>query len=135
MMYRQFSMSFCPSVFVCLCSLALLSLHLTIFHTSLNTHFCHCFHFLGRLIIDGEEQPLSLMKLVKATQSKTQPNNSIIAFHDNSSAITGFDVDVRLSSSLSVLSISVLWSFLCFLFHLISLSSLCISTLPHTLFP
>jgi phosphoribosylformylglycinamidine synthase len=44
--------------------------------------------------VDGEEQPLSLMKLVKATQTKTSPNNSIIAFHDNSSAIKGFTVPV-----------------------------------------
>lgn len=48
----------------------------------------------GRLIIDGEEQPLSLMKLIKKTQTDTQPNNSIIAFHDNSSAIQGSLVKV-----------------------------------------
>jgi hypothetical protein len=45
-------------------------------------------------VIDGEEQPLSLMKLVKATQDASQPNNSLIAFHDNSSAIVGFPVPV-----------------------------------------
>ena len=30
--------------------------------------------------------------MVKETQTKTKPNNSIIAFHDNSSAIEGFPV-------------------------------------------
>ena len=54
----------------------------------------HRVGLLGRLIVDGEEQPLSLMKLVKATQTNTAPNNSIIAFHDNSSVIKGFTVPV-----------------------------------------
>ena len=34
------------------------------------------------------------MKLVKKTQTATKPNNSIIAFHDNSSAIEGYEVPV-----------------------------------------
>ena len=34
------------------------------------------------------------MKLVKKTQTETQPNNSIIAFHDNSSALVGYEVPV-----------------------------------------
>eukprot|EP00039_Didymoeca_costata_P009999 m.133495 g.133495 ORF g.133495 m.133495 type:complete len:1332 (+) comp14673_c1_seq5:165-4160(+) len=55
-------------------------------------HSRHWF-FCGRLVIDGEEQPLSLMKIIKATQTKTSPNNSVIAFHDNSSAIEGFPVN------------------------------------------
>lgn len=50
-------------------------------------------------MIDGEEQPLSLMKMVKKTQEASQPNNSVIAFHDNSSAIQGFDVSVLLPSA------------------------------------
>ncbi|EDQ89870.1 uncharacterized protein MONBRDRAFT_18981 [Monosiga brevicollis MX1] len=56
-------------------------------------HSRHWF-FGGRLVLDGVEQPLSLMKMVKRTQTETQPNNSVIAFHDNSSAIKGFAVPV-----------------------------------------
>ena len=54
-------------------------------------HSRHWF-FCGRLVLDGEEQPLSLMKLVKRTQTETAPTNSVIAFHDNSSVIEGFQV-------------------------------------------
>lgn len=54
-------------------------------------HSRHWF-FTGRFVIDGEEQAMSLMKMVKETQTKTKPNNSVIAFHDNSSALEGFPV-------------------------------------------
>jgi hypothetical protein len=39
------------------------------------------------------------MKMVKATQTRTQPNNSVIAFHDNSSAIQGTTVPVCVEST------------------------------------
>lgn len=53
-------------------------------------HSRHWF-FKGRLIIDGKEAPDTLMKIVKAPYEKN-PNNSVIAFSDNSSAIRGFKV-------------------------------------------
>lgn len=51
-------------------------------------HSRHWF-FKGRLIIDGEEIPGSLLSIVREPLA-ANPNNSIIAFHDNSSAIRGF---------------------------------------------
>ena len=53
-------------------------------------HSRHWF-FRGRLIVDGKEIPETLMKIVKATWEANK-NNSIIAFSDNSSAITGYDI-------------------------------------------
>ncbi|CAM9426268.1 unnamed protein product, partial [Phaeothamnion confervicola] len=52
-------------------------------------HSRHWF-FGGRMVIDGEAQPKTLFKLVKETLPKDKPTNSVIAFHDNSSAIRGF---------------------------------------------
>jgi phosphoribosylformylglycinamidine synthase len=52
-------------------------------------HSRHWF-FRGRLIIDGKEIPGNLMKIVKAAYD-ANPNNSVIAFSDNSSAITGYN--------------------------------------------
>ncbi|GBG29163.1 Phosphoribosylformylglycinamidine synthase [Hondaea fermentalgiana] len=59
-------------------------------------HSRHWF-FSGKMVIDGTEMPSTLFQMVKGTNpacSKTdpQPNNSVIAFHDNSSAIRGFPV-------------------------------------------
>ncbi len=51
-------------------------------------HSRHWF-FKGRLIIDGEEIQHTLMELIKEPYRKN-PNNSIIAFRDNSSAIRGY---------------------------------------------
>jgi len=53
-------------------------------------HSRHWF-FRGKLIVDGKKIPGNLMKLVKATYD-ANPNNSVIAFSDNSSAITGYDI-------------------------------------------
>jgi phosphoribosylformylglycinamidine synthase len=53
-------------------------------------HSRHWF-FRGKLIVDGKEIPGNLMKIVKATYD-ANPNNSVIAFSDNSSAITGRDI-------------------------------------------
>lgn len=53
-------------------------------------HSRHWF-FRGRLIVDGKEVPETLMKIVKSTY-EANPNNSVIAFSDNSSAIKGYEV-------------------------------------------
>lgn len=55
-------------------------------------HSRHWF-FKGELVIDGEVVPHSLMDLVKETLRRN-PNNSVIGFNDNSSAIRGFPVRV-----------------------------------------
>lgn len=43
------------------------------------------------MIIDGEEKLDTLFKMVKDTLPEDKPNNSIIAFHDNSSSIRGYE--------------------------------------------
>jgi phosphoribosylformylglycinamidine synthase len=48
-------------------------------------------YFRGRIVIDGVEQPESLMDLVKATLA-AHPRDSVIAFKDNSSAVAGYPV-------------------------------------------
>lgn len=53
-------------------------------------HSRHWF-FGGKMVIDGETKPETLFEMVKATLPKGVPNNSIIAFHDNSSAIRGYE--------------------------------------------
>ena len=53
-------------------------------------HSRHWF-FKGTLIIDGCEVPGNLMSIVRAPLDRA-PNNSVIAFSDNSSAIRGFDI-------------------------------------------
>ncbi len=50
-------------------------------------HSRHWF-FGGRLVIDGEEQPHHLMAMVREPL-ENNPNNSVIAFRDNSSSIRG----------------------------------------------
>eukprot|EP00002_Diphylleia_rotans_P016220 TRINITY_DN3153_c0_g1_i1.p1 TRINITY_DN3153_c0_g1~~TRINITY_DN3153_c0_g1_i1.p1 ORF type:complete len:1316 (-),score=324.54 TRINITY_DN3153_c0_g1_i1:347-4294(-) len=54
-------------------------------------HSRHWF-FRGRIVVDGEEIPKSLMKIVKSTLDATPDSNSVIAFKDNSSAIRGFPI-------------------------------------------
>ncbi|MDP6042771.1 MAG: phosphoribosylformylglycinamidine synthase, partial [Candidatus Latescibacteria bacterium] len=53
-------------------------------------HSRHWF-FRGRLIIDGEEMPNHLIALIQSTLT-ANPNNSTIAFKDNSSAIRGYPI-------------------------------------------
>lgn len=55
-------------------------------------HSRHWF-FKGRLIVDGIEVPQDLMDIIKEPY-KRNPNNSIIAFGDNSSAIRGYAVQL-----------------------------------------
>jgi phosphoribosylformylglycinamidine synthase len=59
-------------------------------------HSRHWF-FKGRLIIDGEEAPEHLFSIVRRPY-EANPNNSVIAFHDNSSAIRGFSTPALVSS-------------------------------------
>jgi phosphoribosylformylglycinamidine synthase len=53
-------------------------------------HSRHWF-FKGRLIIDGHEMPENLMAIIRRTLDE-HPNNSVIAFKDNSSAIRGYEI-------------------------------------------
>ena len=53
-------------------------------------HSRHWF-FKGRLLIDGEPAPETLMEIIKSTL-RANPANSVIAFKDNSSAIRGYRV-------------------------------------------
>ncbi|MBI4843358.1 MAG: phosphoribosylformylglycinamidine synthase [Nitrospirae bacterium] len=54
-------------------------------------HSRHWF-FKGRLIIDGEEIPHTLIELVMRPL-KWKPGNSVIAFSDNSSSIRGYEIE------------------------------------------
>lgn len=51
-------------------------------------HSRHWF-FRGKMIVDGEEKPKSLIRMIMDTQQNSNPNNTI-KFSDNSSAIEGF---------------------------------------------
>ncbi|XP_065179504.1 phosphoribosylformylglycinamidine synthase-like [Sycon ciliatum] len=51
-------------------------------------HSRHWF-FKGRMVIDGKEQPQSLLKMVMSTQDSAACDNQVIAFADDSSAIKG----------------------------------------------
>jgi len=59
-----------------------------------NSEHSRHWYFRGRIVIDGVEQPESLMHVVKATLK--EDTNSVIAFCDNSSAIRGFEIDTIL---------------------------------------
>lgn len=54
-------------------------------------HSRHWF-FTGKIIIDGQPMNRTLMQIVKSTL-QANPNNSVIGFKDNSSAIKGFSVE------------------------------------------
>jgi phosphoribosylformylglycinamidine synthase len=58
-------------------------------------HSRHWF-FKGRLVIDGKEMPTHLFQVVRKPY-EANPNNSVIAFRDNSSAIRGFPVTALVS--------------------------------------
>ncbi|GAB4854109.1 hypothetical protein Ancab_022692 [Ancistrocladus abbreviatus] len=53
-------------------------------------HSRHWF-FTGKMVIDGQPMDKTLMQVVKSTL-QGNPNNSVIGFKDNSSAIKGFSV-------------------------------------------
>ena len=56
-----------------------------------NSEHCRHWFFKGRLTIDGEEMPDHLIAMIQSTL-KANPNNSTIAFKDNSSAIHGYPI-------------------------------------------
>ena len=58
-----------------------------------NSEHSRHWYFSGQMIIDGITKPNTLFQMVKATLPKGTPNNSIIAFHDNSSSIRGYTVN------------------------------------------
>ncbi|EDV58565.1 phosphoribosylformylglycinamidine synthase [Drosophila erecta] len=60
-------------------------------------HSRHWF-FRGRMVIDGVEQPKSLIRMIMDTQAHTNPNNTI-KFSDNSSAMVGFEHQAIVPSS------------------------------------
>ncbi|MCZ6632294.1 MAG: AIR synthase-related protein, partial [bacterium] len=60
-----------------------------------NSEHCRHWFFKGRLIIDGEEMPEHLIAMVQSTL-QANPNNSTIAFKDNSSAIRGYPIQTIL---------------------------------------
>ena len=45
------------------------------------------------MVIDGKEMPSTLFQMVKETLPSGVPNNSVIAFHDNSSSIRGYECE------------------------------------------
>ncbi len=57
-----------------------------------NSEHSRHWYFKGRLIIDGKDTGSNLFELIKSTL-KQNPENSIIAFKDNSSAIRGYDIN------------------------------------------
>ena len=59
-------------------------------------HSRHWF-FSGKMVLNGQEKEKTLFKLVKETCESSK--NSIIAFHDNSSAIKGYQCNVVTPSS------------------------------------
>ena len=56
-----------------------------------NSEHCRHWFFKGRLIIDNEAMPEHLIALIQSPL-KANPNNSTIAFRDNSSAIRGYPI-------------------------------------------
>ncbi|GMH42502.1 hypothetical protein BSKO_10421 [Bryopsis sp. KO-2023] len=60
-------------------------------------HSRHWF-FKGDMVIDGEKMPANLMQLVQDTWT-ANPNNSVIAFKDNSSALRGTEVEPLLPTT------------------------------------
>lgn len=65
-----------------------------------NSEHCRHWFFGGNMNIDGELKEMTLFQLVKDTlkQAKNFPfgNNSVIAYHDNSSSIKGYKIDTIL---------------------------------------
>lgn len=63
-------------------------------------HSRHWF-FKGKLTVDNEEMPLTLIEIVKHPLD-LNPNNSVIAFRDNSSSIRGYKVQTIVPENPSV---------------------------------
>lgn len=56
-----------------------------------NSEHCRHHRFRGQLVIDGWTAPETLMDVVQ-TPWRRNPGNSVIAFHDNASALRGFQI-------------------------------------------
>ena len=54
-----------------------------------NSEHCRHWFFGGNMVIDGDKKEFTLFELVKQTLPEGKPNNSVLAFCDNSSAIRG----------------------------------------------
>eukprot|EP00743_Colponemidia_sp_Colp-15_P005020 GILK01005406.1.p1 GENE.GILK01005406.1~~GILK01005406.1.p1 ORF type:complete len:1312 (-),score=250.82 GILK01005406.1:128-4063(-) len=66
-----------------------------------NSEHCRHWFFRGRLVVDGQEAPFSLLKMVKQTLDAVSSNtNSLVAFRDNSSAIKGYPISTVLPATL-----------------------------------
>ncbi|MFP4514531.1 MAG: phosphoribosylformylglycinamidine synthase [Parcubacteria group bacterium] len=63
-----------------------------------NSEHCRHGYFKGQQIINGQEMKETLMDVVKSTWS-ANPENSVIAFNDNSSGIKGFDINTIMPAS------------------------------------
>ncbi len=70
-------------------------------------HSRHWF-FKGRLIIDGEPAPETLLDIIRSTL-RANPANSVIAFRDNSSGIRGFEIDTIIPAAPGRCSSFVTW--------------------------
>mmetsp|Transcript_28549 Transcript_28549/g.60527 ORF Transcript_28549/g.60527 Transcript_28549/m.60527 type:complete len:1339 (+) Transcript_28549:125-4141(+) len=66
-----------------------------------NSEHSRHWYFSGKMVIDGETKSDTLFQMVKATLPKGVPNNSVIAFHDNSSSIRGYECDALVPSSVT----------------------------------
>ena len=66
-----------------------------------NSEHSRHWYFSGKMVIDGVEKTDTLFQMVKATLPRGVPNNSIIAFHDNSSSIRGYAVDALSPTSVT----------------------------------
>lgn len=73
------------------------SAHMLGFNISVNPSCRHWF-FKGDIVVDGEKKPENLMSIVSAPW-KQNPNNSVVAFKDNSSALRGTTVQPVLPSN------------------------------------
>ena len=56
--------------------------------------------FNGKLIVDNQQKSHTLFQLIKEPY-KANPNNSILAFCDNSSAIEGFNINTLINSNIN----------------------------------
>jgi phosphoribosylformylglycinamidine synthase len=63
-----------------------------------NSEHSRHWYFNAKMIIDGQEKPSTLFQLVKEPLKQSKNSNSTIGFHDNSSAMEGFEIDTLLPS-------------------------------------
>lgn len=67
----------------------------TLCRSQSNSEHSRHWYFGGTIVVDGQPKPQTLFKMVKNTlKGSLCKDNSVIAFHDNSSSITGAPVRV-----------------------------------------